>query len=70
MKLYKEKEAKKLRGNVELVSTTEYSLSEAKRRLQSKLPKDMSPGGTPIIIELTKEPGQRAAKHLAAWWVK
>ena len=69
MNLLPEAKAKKLPGNLELISEREYSLGELRRRLAGKFPKDLTPGGEPLGIILEPRPGQRAPKHLAGWYV-
>jgi hypothetical protein len=69
MNLLPESKAKKLPGNLELISDREYTLSELRRRLAGKFPRDLTPGGEPLGIILELRPGQRAPKHLAGWYV-
>jgi len=66
---FTEAEARRLPGLIELVSERKYTLSQARRRLQGTLPRDLTPFGTPIIIALDRDLGSRRSRCLAAWHV-
>jgi hypothetical protein len=66
---FTEAEARRLPGLIELVSERKYTESQARRRLNGTLPKDLTPFGFPIIIALDREPGSRRTRCLAAWHV-
>lgn len=68
-KRYTEKEAKRLDGLVEVITERTYPLAQAIRRCGGGMPTDLTPGGTPIIIEMEQDPGSRAKRFLPCWFV-
>ena len=68
-KRYTETEARRLDGLVEVITERTYPLAQAIRRCNGGMPKDLTPGGTPIIIEMEQTAGSRAKRYLPCWFV-
>ena len=66
MEVKQEGEAKRLPGLVELVSDRTYTFWRAIARANGSMPNGLTPGGTLFLIEVDKEPRQRAARFLVA----
>ncbi len=70
MKVYSESQAKQLKGLIEVISDSDYTLSAAKRRCEGGIPKDMTPGGVPIVIGPLEGGSPKLKRYQACWYVK
>jgi hypothetical protein len=70
MKVYSESQAKKLKGLIEVISDKAYTLSAAKRRCAGGIPRDITPGGEPIVIGPLETGNQKHKRYQACWYVR
>tara|TARA_B100001094_G_scaffold322434_1_gene371758 strand:- start:199 stop:450 length:252 start_codon:yes stop_codon:yes gene_type:complete len=68
-KRYTEQEVKRLDGLVETITERTYPLAQGVRRCNGTMPRDLTPGGTPILIEVEQQPGTRAKRYQPCWFV-
>ena len=70
MKVYSESQAKQLKGLIEVISDRDYTLSAAKRRCAGGIPKDITPGGVPIVIGPLEGGNTKLKRYQACWYVR